>query len=41
MCSCEGYAFQAVKPGIGYRNQRVLFLIRESLAGELISGMKN
>ena len=24
MCRCEGYGFQAVKSGIGYRNQSVL-----------------
>ena len=23
MCSCEGYGFQAVYSGIGYKNQRV------------------
>ena len=40
MCRCEGYGFQAVWSGIGYRNQGVLVSDRVSITGKLMGGVK-
>ena len=39
MCCCEGYGFQTVYSGIGYRNQTVLVYNRVSFSRKMISGM--
>ena len=40
MCRCEGYGFQTVWSGVGYRNQGVLVENRVSITGKLICGVK-
>ena len=41
MCCCEGYGFQAVWSGIGFRNQGVLVQNRVLITGKLVSGVTN